>query len=84
MRTNDADDLVLFPDVRVVRSTAPALLCRIGDRSVWLPRLHISGKLWCTGGEATMPSMVRGIGPTNLPAELRLVSKLRAPRARPS
>jgi hypothetical protein len=105
MRTNDADDLVLFPDVRVVRSTAPALLCRIGDRSVWLPRLHISGKLWCTGdrgklfirrwvardrrligpdGEATMPCMVRGIGPTNLPAELRLVSKLRAPRARPS
>jgi hypothetical protein len=49
MATDDADDLVAFQDVRVIRSTAPALLCRIGDRSVWLPRGHISGKLWCTG-----------------------------------
>jgi hypothetical protein len=49
MATDDADDLVPFLDVRVIRSTAPALLCRIGDRSVWLPRRHISGKLWCTG-----------------------------------
>ena len=43
------DDLVPFLDVRVIRSTPPALLCRIGDRSVWLPRGHIRGKLWCTG-----------------------------------
>ena len=51
MATEDAnaDDLVPFQDVRVVRSTAPALLCRIGDKNVWLPRSHISGKLWCTG-----------------------------------
>ena len=49
MATNDADDLVLFQDVRVIRSTVPALLCRIGGKSVWLPRWHISGKLWCTG-----------------------------------
>jgi hypothetical protein len=49
MATDDADDLVAFQDVRVIRSTAPALLCLIGDRSVWLPRGHISGKLWCTG-----------------------------------
>jgi hypothetical protein len=49
MSTDDADDLVAFQDVRVVRSTAPALLCRIGDRNVWLPRGHISGKLWNTG-----------------------------------
>jgi hypothetical protein len=48
MLTDDAD-LVLFQDVRVIRSTAPALLCRIGEKSVWLPRGHISGKLWCTG-----------------------------------
>ena len=48
MPTDDAD-LVLFQDVRVIRSTAPALLCRIGEKSVWLPRWHISGKLWCTG-----------------------------------
>jgi hypothetical protein len=38
-----------FLDVRVIRSTAPAPLCRIGDRSVWFPRRHISGKLWGTG-----------------------------------
>ena len=49
MVTEDADDLVLFRDVKVIRSTAPALLCRVGERSVWLPRGHISGKLWCTG-----------------------------------
>ncbi len=51
MATDDADDddLVLFQDVRVIRSTAPALLCQIGEKNVWLPRRHISGKLWCTG-----------------------------------
>jgi len=49
MATEKADDLVPFLDVRVIRSTAPALFCRIGAKSVWLPRWHISGKLWCTG-----------------------------------
>ena len=49
MATEDGDDLVPFQDVRVIRSTAPALLCRIGEKNVWLPRWHISGKLWCTG-----------------------------------
>lgn len=49
MASQDADDLVAFQDVRVIRATAPALLCRVGQRSVWLPRTHISGKLWCTG-----------------------------------
>ena len=43
------DDLVPFLDVRVMRSTAPALLCQIAGRDVWLPRAHIRGKLWCTG-----------------------------------
>ena len=49
MVRDNPDDLVPFEDVRVIRSTAPALLCRIGQRSVWLPRGHISGKLWCAG-----------------------------------
>jgi hypothetical protein len=49
MARDDADDLVMFQDVTVIRSTAPALLCRIGGRKVWLPRGHISGKLWCVG-----------------------------------
>jgi hypothetical protein len=49
MATDDADDLVPFQDVTVIRSTAPALLCRVGEKTVWLPRGHISGKLWCTG-----------------------------------
>ena len=49
MATDNADDLVPFQDVRVIRSTAPALLCRIGEKSVWLPRGHISGRLWSTG-----------------------------------
>jgi len=49
MVTRDADDLVPFQDVRVIRSTVPALLCRIAGRSIWLSRRHISGKLWGTG-----------------------------------
>jgi hypothetical protein len=43
------DDAALFGDVSVIRSTPPALFCRIGEKSVWLQRAHISGKLWCTG-----------------------------------
>jgi hypothetical protein len=50
----DADDLVEFRRVRIVRSTAPALLCRIGGREVWLPRHHISGRLWCSGDCGTL------------------------------
>ena len=49
MAKEDGDELVLFQDVRIISSTAPALLCRIGARSVWLPRRHITGKLWCAG-----------------------------------
>ncbi len=49
MLVDDSDDLVAFEDVRIIRSTAQALLCGIGDRSVWLPRGHLSGKLWCVG-----------------------------------
>ena len=49
MANEDGDELVLFQDVRIIGSTAPALLCRIGARTVWLPRRHITGKLWCTG-----------------------------------
>ena len=49
MPTDDADDLVPFQDVRVIETTGQALLCRIGNRTIWLPRRHISGKLWCTG-----------------------------------
>ena len=49
MATDDADDLVPFQDVWVIETTGQALLCRIGTRTVWLPRRHISGKLWCSG-----------------------------------
>src|SRR5262249_2204705 len=49
MPTDDADDLVPFQDVWVIETTGQALLCRIGNRTVWLPRRHISGKLWCSG-----------------------------------
>ena len=44
MATNDADDLVPFQEVRVIRLTAPALLCRIGEKSVWRP----PGFVWMT------------------------------------
>ena len=88
MAKDDADDLVLFEDVRVLRSTAPALLCRIGEKSVWLPRLHISGKLWCTGdrGKLFIRRWValdrRLIGPTPGAAILSLVPP-RTPRHAP-
>ena len=54
MTVDDADDFVAFQDVRVIRSTAPALLCGIRDKHVWLTRAHISGKLWCTGDRGTL------------------------------
>lgn len=54
MGTDSDDDLLTFRDVRVIRSTSPALLCRIGDKSVWLPREHISGRLWCAGDRGTL------------------------------
>ena len=54
MAVDDADDFVPFQDVRVIRSTAPALLCGIRDKRVWLSRAHISGKLWCTGDRGTL------------------------------
>jgi len=50
MTADNGDDLVPFRDVRVIHSTAPALLCRIRERSVWLPRRHISGRL-CSRGD---------------------------------
>jgi len=49
MATDNADDLVMFQDVRVIGSTGAALHCRIGQKCLWLPRAHISGRLWCTG-----------------------------------
>ena len=49
MTTDNGDELVPFQDVRVVKSVAAALLCRIGGRTVWLQRWHTSGKLWRTG-----------------------------------
>jgi hypothetical protein len=49
MVSEDSDELVLFSDVRVMASTGAALLCRISGRNVWLPRWHVSGKLWRVG-----------------------------------
>jgi hypothetical protein len=54
MGMDDGDELVPFEDVRVIRAAAPALLCRIAGRSVWLPRGHIVGKLCCTGDRGTL------------------------------
>ncbi len=54
MATENADDLVPFHNVRVIRSTPPALLCRIGRKNVWLPREHISGRLWCIGNRGKL------------------------------
>jgi len=49
MLVDDGDEFIAFQNVRVVRSTAPALLCSIDGRELWLPRMHVAGKLWCAG-----------------------------------
>jgi len=58
MTTEQSDDLdgvmVSFVDVTIVRAAAPALLCSIGERKVWLSRRDIAGKLWCTGDRGTL------------------------------
>ena len=51
---NDADDLLRFRNVTVISSTATALLCGIGGKSVWLPRKHVSGRLSCMGDRGTL------------------------------
>ena len=38
MPTDAANDAVPFHGVSVIRSTAAALFCRIGEESVWLSR----------------------------------------------
>ncbi|MFN8545270.1 MAG: hypothetical protein U0807_13835 [Candidatus Binatia bacterium] len=54
MTVDDADALVAFPDVRIIRSMPQSLLCGIGDRQVWLPRRHVSGKFLCAGDRGTL------------------------------
>jgi hypothetical protein len=92
MDAPDADELVAFRDVRVVRSTVAALLCRIGGRQVWLPRHHICGKLWSSGDRGTLfirrwVALDRHLLAVADPTALRLVastgrqSVLRGPRA---
>jgi hypothetical protein len=51
---DDADDLVPFLDVRIIGSSLAALFCAIGKRRVWLPRLHVVGKLWQRGDRGTL------------------------------
>jgi hypothetical protein len=51
---DDADDLVPFRNVTLISSTATALLCGVGGKSVWLPRRHISGRLRCMGDRGTL------------------------------
>lgn len=48
------DDFVGFRYVRIVSSTAAALFCAIGDRRVWLPRLHVRGRLGCRGDRGNL------------------------------
>jgi hypothetical protein len=49
MGKDDTDDLVPFPNVRVIRSTGPALLCMVRNQRVWLLRSQVSGRLRRTG-----------------------------------
>jgi hypothetical protein len=65
----------------VLRATAGALRCLIGDRRVWLPRQHIKGALLCRGDSGTL--MVRRWIALDrrlaMPGPLRLVCQPLAP-----
>ena len=54
MAETDVDDLVTFRGVRIVKVTATALLCAVGDRTVWLPREHVTGRLFSKGDRGTL------------------------------
>src|SRR5258707_14855966 len=54
MLEHEADELIRFPHVRVVGSTAPALFCAVDGRHVWLPRAHIKGNLWRRGDRGSL------------------------------
>ncbi len=49
MHDGDADELVVYEQVRVLNVTSGAMRCLIGGKCVWLPREHISGTLRCRG-----------------------------------
>ena len=51
---SDGDDLIRFPDVHVIRATAPAMLCAVAGKQVWISRRHVSGKLWCAGDRGAL------------------------------
>jgi len=50
----EGDGLVTFRNVTVISSTGTALFCKVGGRSVWLPRRHVSGRLRCMGDRGTL------------------------------
>jgi hypothetical protein len=76
MPHGDADELLVFRGVRVLKATAGALRCLIADRRVWLPRQHIKGRLLRPGDSGTL--MVRRWIALDrrlmIPATLRLLS----------
>lgn len=47
----EIDGFVAVQNVRVIGSTAQTVHCRIGDRNVWLPRMHVVGRLTTTGNQ---------------------------------
>ncbi len=49
MVAKNADEFVVFQNVKLIGSTAQSLFCQIGDQRVWLPRRHTRGKLYGTG-----------------------------------
>ncbi len=95
MVSEDSDELVLFSDVRVMASTGAALLCRISGKNVWLPRWHVSGKLWRVGDRGKLfvrrwvaserhlavPHRSSFASPSNSPA--RLPARLQVVRREP-
>jgi len=51
---DDADDLVPFRNVTIISSTGTSLFCGVGGKNVWLPRRHVSGRLYTMGDRGTL------------------------------
>jgi len=86
---SDGDEMVRFTDARVIRTTPPALLCAVAGKEVWIPRRHVSGKLWCAGDRGTLflpRSLARDLAllPPQRTADVLPIGPAAAQRPRPA
>ncbi len=79
MSTESSDDIVPFMGVSVIRSTAPAVPCRMGATSIWLPRGHsrLRALFSASRGAIAVPIEHEGEGRRRADARARFRTELR-------